>query len=129
MDKEYDLARLYTSRSVNRLRVLAAILPACVFYLTYKDKEDITRTETFYINLSLIHAGISILTMNSALLYRIGIYTTSFQVLAIPELLKGVSDKYRKTITIGFLAMRFVMWFYELSISHRLVPFQFIWSR
>ena len=129
MDKEYDLARLYTSRSVNRLRVIAAILPACVFYLVYKDKEDITRTETFYMNLSLIHAGTCILTMNSALLYRIGTYTTPFQAIVIPELLKGISDKYRKIITAGILTMRFAMWCYELSINRSLSPFQFIWNR
>ena len=129
MDKEYNPARLYTSRSVNRLRVIAAILPTCFFYLFYKDKEDITRTETFYINLSLIHAEMSILTMNSALLYRIGIYTTPFQALTIPELLKGVPDKNRKTITVGIMTMQFVMWFYELFISHTLVPFRFIWDR
>ena len=129
MDKEYNLARLYTSRSVNRLRVIAAILPACIFYLAYKDKEDITSTEVFYTNLSLIHAGICVLTMNSALLYRIGIYTTPFQAIAIPELLKGISDKYKKIITGGILTMRFVMWCYELSINRSLVPFQFIWNR
>ena len=129
MDKDYNPIGGYTAHAVNRLRVIAAAIPSLLFYYVYKDKDDITDAEIFYVNITLIHAGICILTMNSALLYRLGSYTMSFQVLAITELLKGISDNNKKLITAGILTIYFIMWCYELSHSSSLIPFRFIWNR
>ena len=129
MGKDYNPLGGYTSHAVNRLRVMAACVPAVAFYVEYRDYDEVTKEETFYINISIFHAAIRVATMNSALLYRIGIYTTLFQVLAITELLKGVSSVNRRIITLGIVIMQYIMWWYEISGSSNLIPFQFIWNR
>ena len=128
MDKNYNPMGGYTSHRVNRLRVLSACIPAVVFLIEYMGKRK-TEMEAFFLNITIVYAAFCIFTMNSALLYRISSYITPFMLIAIPELLKGVSDNNRKVLNWGFSGMYFVMWWYEISISADLNNFQFIWNR
>ena len=128
MNTTYSLDERYAATAVNRIRVFSACIPAVIFITAYLGKE-ITELETLYLNITILHAVFCVSTMNSALLYRIGIYTAPFQALAIPQLLKGLSDNYRKLITAGFLIMYIGMWWYELFTYSSLNNFQWIWQR
>ena len=127
-ESDYSMDNAYASHAVNTLRVLAASAPAAVFLVLYW-RQDRTPRETFFLNLTVIHAAIRIATMSSALLYRIGIYTTLFQVIAIPELLKGLPPKTKKSITFVMIPLFAYFWWYEVSKSYYLNNFQWIWSR
>ena len=128
MEKQYSLNNGYTSHQVNIIRVVAACIPAIIFLVLYWG-EELSDSETFYLNLLIVHAAIRLFTMNSALLYRVGIYTTAFAVIAIAELLEGLHDSNRKIVTAGILAMYFGMWWYELAGTSSLNHFQWIWQR
>ncbi len=128
MEKQYSLNNGYTSHQVNIIRVVAACIPAIIFLVLYWG-EELSDSETFYLNLLIVHAAIRLFTMNSALLYRVGIYTTAFAVIAIAELLEGLHDSNRKIVTAGILAMYFGMWWYELAGTSSLNYFQWIWQR
>lgn len=128
MDKEYSLEIAYTSRAVNRLRVLATFVPVFIFSYAYYDKK---RTEpiVFSLNIIIFRAALSVLAMNSALLYRINIYTSLFAPLAITQLLEGISEKNKKIIELLLISMYFVMWSYELYKAGSMNHFQWIWER
>lgn len=128
MDKQYSLSNGYTSHRVNAIRIAAACIPAVIFLVLYWG-EELSKTETFYLNILIIHAAIRLFTMNSALLYRISIYTTAFAILAIAGLLDGLTDSNKKVITAGLIAMHLGMWWYELSSTATLNHFQWIWQR
>ena len=128
MNDNYTLNDEYTSTIVNRLRILAACVPSIVFLYAYRGIEK-NESTTFALNIIILRTALSVLAMNSALLYRITIYMSLFAPLAISELLKGLSEKNRNVITGGLVIMYLVMWLYELHNSSSLTPFQWIWSR
>ena len=128
MEKDYSLENAYVSTEVNRLRVIASCLPTVVFLFAYWGQEPDENT-TFHLNLSIIHSAICVFTMNSAVLYRIGIYSIIFQTIAIPELLKGISEKNRRIITAGIVIMFVGMWWYEIFSYGSLNHFQWIWQK
>ena len=127
-ETEYTFNDVYASRVVNILRVLASCAPALVFYIllwnTHKDEQTV-----FYLNLLIIHAAFCIATMNSALLYRISIYTTLFQIISIPELLKRIQPSSRRVITLVMIPLYAFFWWYDVYGSLSLNHFQWIWQR
>ena len=127
-ESDYSLKDEYAAHAVNTLRVLAACAPAVVFVVLLWNKRKDEQI-TFYLNLLVLHAAFRVATMNSALLYRIGIYTTLFQVLAIPELLKRVSPSLRKTITTAMIPLYAFFWWCEIHGSSNLSNFRWIWER
>lgn len=126
-ESDYSLKDEYAAHAVNTLRVLAACAPAVVFVVLLWNKRKDEQI-TFYLNLLVLHAAFCVATMNSALLYRIGIYTTLFQVLAIPELLKRVNPTTRKAVTAAMVPLFAIFWWYEISHGEPVV-FRFIWER
>lgn len=128
MDAEYSLEDVYTSTSVNRLRILSTCVPPAVFLYEYSGN-DKNEAITFSLNIIILRAALSVLAMNSALLYRINIYMSFFAPLAISELLKGVHEKNRRVVMYGLVGMHLVMWLYEIYISSSLNQFQWIWDR
>ena len=128
MEKEYSMGNAYTSTAVNRLRILAACAPAVVFVYAYYDKAK-SEAVTFALNITIIRATIAVLAMNSALLYRIEIYTSLFAPLAISELMEGISEKNRKTLKWIMAILYIVMWWYEIYKTGSLNHFQWIWER
>lgn len=123
MDKEYSLDNGYSSHSVNIIRIFVAVTPPLVFIPAWWGKSD--SEHDFYQNILIMFACIRIMTMYSALLYRIGIYTTLFEMMAIPKLLDGFAEKNRKLITIAIVVLFCVYWLYEV----RGTQFNWIWSR
>ena len=98
LDNSITGDELYWSTQVNRLRPLVRIVQAGFFLYVYRDVEK-TDTVCFYLNILLVSAVISIVTMNSAALARMSIYMGPFTVIAIVELLKVFSDINRGLIT------------------------------
>lgn len=128
MDAHYSLDDAYTSTVVNRLRILAACVPTVVFWGLYYG-ENTSEAEKFSLNIVALRSAISILAMNSALLYRINIYTSFFTTIAITELLKGLSEKNKRIVTFVLVIMYLVMWWYEIYNSRSMNPFRWIWER
>lgn len=128
MDKAYSEDNAYTSTLVNRLRVLSSCVPAIIFMLEYRNVK-FTKIQMFHMNTVIVHAAIRIVTMNSALLYRIGIYTDPFMAIAIPEMLKGIPIRNRRIYTFLIAIMYLLMWWYELSHGSSLSTFRWIWQR
>lgn len=128
MGGQYEAANEYMMHRVNAIRIAAACVPAVVFLILYWGKE-LSETEELHLNSLIVYAVIRILTMSSALLYRVGIYTTLFAVIAITELSEGLTDNNKKIVRTGLILMYFLMWWYELYSSESLNPFYWIWQR
>lgn len=128
MEKQYSPDGGYASQQVNILRIIVECIPVIVFLFMYWG-EELSESETFHMNLLIIHASLRVLTMNSALLYRTGIYTTLFAAMAIINLLDGLTDGNRRIIMSGITGLYFCLWWYDLSISSNLNSFHWIWER
>ena len=116
----------YWSTEVNRLRVLAHVVPAAFFLFVCRNKEK-TPELSFYLNLLIVGAVVSVVTMNSAALSRMNMYMTPFMIIAIVELFKMVDSKYTKLLTIATVLLYGIMEWYECQGSPTLNNFQLEW--
>ena len=128
MEKQYSRDSGYVTQQVNILRIAVECIPLIVFLIMYWG-EELSESETFSLNLLIIHVSLRVLTMNSALLYRSGIYTTLFAAMAIINLQDGLTDGNRKIIVNVITALYFCLWWYDLSTSSSLNSFHWIWER
>lgn len=117
----------YLTNSVNILRVLVAIAPAAFFLFAYQGK-NITKEQKFWFNMLIINGIIMFATSNSTYLARMGIYTAPFSAIAIPELIKGLSQKDRKFVTVTMLLLFAAFWWYEISNSLFLNDYRFMFG-
>lgn len=127
LDKDYDMTNTYINTSVNILRVLVGISPAIYFGFSLWNKKKTSITE-FYLNLLFIHAMINLVTLNSAYLARLTIYTSPFAVISISELSKFIDIKYRRITMVSIILLYFLFWIYEMYNSDSLRIFRFIWQ-
>ncbi len=104
LDNSITGDELYWSTQVNRLRPLVRIVQAGFFLYVYRDIEK-TDTVSFYLNIMIVSAVISVVTMNSAALARMSIYMGPFTVIALVELLKVFSDANRGLITVLIIVL------------------------
>lgn len=128
LDNEYQLSNDYITNSVNILRVLAAVAPSVLFLIMYYGK-NLTDYQNLCINLLIMNAVIWVSTSNSTYLARAGIYTAPFLIIAIPELLKGLTRKNRITITLIIILAYVYFWWYEVSNGSTLNNFQFVFVK
>ena len=128
MEKQYSRDSGYVTQQVNILRIAVECIPLIIFLIMYWG-EELSESETFSLNLLIIHVSLRVLTMNSALLYRSGIYTTLFAAMAIINLQDGLTDGNRKIIVNVITALYFCLWWYDLSASSSLNSFHWIWER
>ena len=126
-ESNYSLEDEYSNHVVNTLRVLSACTPAVCFSILYWNKKKGPR-DNVYLYFLLIHAAIRVATMRSALLYRVGIYTSLFQTIAIPELVKQLNPTIRRLITFFMVSLLAIQWWYELFHGGQ-TTFQWIWNR
>ena len=127
LDKKYDMTNTYNTTSVNVFRILVGVAPAFYFGFSLRSKEK-TETEEFFLNLLMIHAMVNVITLNSAYLARVSIYTAPFVVISISELSKTINIKYRKVTMVGIIFLYFIFWLYQLYSSDSLRDFTFIWQ-
>lgn len=127
LDKKYDMTNTYNTTSVNVFRILVGVAPAFYFGFSLRSKEK-TEIEEFFLNLLMIHAMVNVITLNSAYLARVSIYTAPFVVISISELSKTINIKYRKVTMVGIIFLYFIFWLYQLYSSDSLRDFTFIWQ-
>lgn len=115
----------YAMHQVNIIRVFVALLPTVFFVVT-----NINRRRNEHINMCLnlliLNTCAGIVTMNSAFLYRITIYTGVFKLIAMPELLKLYDRDKRKILTWLMIILFGIMWWYE---NKDIGTFMFVWDR
>ena len=116
----------YLTNSVNILRVLVALAPAVLFLFIYW-KREMTSEQRVWLNLLILNGIMMVSTSNSTYLARMGIYTTPFTAIGIPELLKEVSPRNRRIIKLVILILYCAFWLYDIYKSPSLRNFRFIW--
>lgn len=112
LDNSVTGEEAYWSTQVNRLRPIIRIVQAGFFLYVYRNEEK-TNTVSFYLNILLVSAVISIVTMNSAALARMSMYMGPFTVIAIVELLKIFPDSNRKIITFLIVILYWIVEYVE----------------
>lgn len=124
----------YANRSVNIFRTIVAVAPALYYLLiTIGSKRD--KTQEFYINVLIIHATVMVITSQSALLGRFGIYTAPFCVLAIAELNKleatriRFSSGYSISTGVVICLLFFAYWIYDIAIDVTVNHYLWVWNR
>ncbi len=118
----------YTTRSVNRVRVIVQCVPLVIPVLLGLNKINEDIETRFFVNVSLFNAAVSIAAMNSAYFSRFNIYTSIFLVLMYPCVLKKMRRNNRIILTALMLIFYFVYWHYETSKSWDMNNFQWIFS-
>ncbi len=129
LGNDIDIENLdeYTFKQVNRLRVLANSAPAFVFlYYIFIKKISFN---LFYINIMLLNMMISIITMNSPYLARMGIYIRPFMTIAIAECFERIPKHSRKKIEPLIIFLYLGMFLYEVCVSAHLKNYQWIWNK
>lgn len=127
LDKSLSGDYEYFYRSVNIFRVLVGCTPAAYFFIQYGGNK-MTKLEEFNLNILLIHAALNIVTLNSAYLARICLYTEPFVALSIPELLKYLSENKRRSISLLIGFSYFIFWCYTIFSSDSLRVFKWVWQ-
>lgn len=127
LDKQSSFTNAYATHAINILRVFVSIAPLVLFIPPWLGKTD--KEHDFYINILVMSSSLNIMTMNSALLNRIYIYTILLQAMAIPKLLDVFMDKTKRTIVICMLILYGIFWLYELWNSTSLNNFMWIWQQ
>lgn len=124
LDHVYGTAAYYT-QFVNILRVLVGVLPA--IYLTiefWKERHDEQISYNLYF--ILLHGFINIITINSAYLARLTIYTAPFAAIGMAELFNRLAKRRGKLIVSMIMFFFLLFWLYELFHSSSLNPYRFI---
>lgn len=114
----------YGVRAVNIFRILVAVTPS-IFYLVLYRNKPIDQNAAFFINLTIMHAVVMVLGSRSAYIARVGIYTSPFMALAIPELNKGIEDpNTRRMLNLILIILYGIYFLYEISNSGSLNPYK-----
>ena len=117
----------YWSTQVNRLRPLIRMAPSLFFIYEYRDEVK-TREINFYLNILIFEAVVGIITMNSAGIARISLYTFPFSVIAIAELLKGLKIEKRGLISSVIVLLYWgVAWFECKGTTFTFAQLRWFW--
>lgn len=117
----------YIANDINPLRVVIYCAPATYYLIKYWNREK-TKLQTLCLNFVIIHAVMMIAASGSAMLGRMGMYTSTLCLIAIPELNRGLSGETRKIMKWVILAFYGLAWLYGIYGSSHLNNFQFIWQ-
>ena len=109
---------LYAQHGVNVFRVLVAWAPAilCLFPTSIMHTED--PTDNILINTVFLAAAIQTISMNSAYLSRVCIYTNCAELLAIPMILKYQTANNYKVLKALIYFLYFFYWLNEATGSY-----------
>lgn len=115
----------YATNSVNLIRILVAWIPILIYRLFYQSNIS-EKNFFFYINLTLINAVLASVTKDSALLFRMGIYTQIFLTISWPMIINRFPAS-RKIFYSTMLLLVYFIWFtYETDLS---TNFDWIFNR
>lgn len=118
----------YFARSINPLRIAAAIAPIFVF-LFLSNHEQLSKREYFYVNMIFINAAILIAAANSTYLARFGIYTGIYSCIGIPAIINMRSFNVRMLAYLGVLSAYAIFWYFETINNVNLLHFRTLWER
>ncbi|MEI6603055.1 MAG: EpsG family protein [Clostridia bacterium] len=115
----------YFTRQINPIRVIVNFIPF-FFCLFVRNREAFFEENKFYINMALINGILVIITMYSAYLNRITLFTSIFAILLLPKAIATLDVKNRNLITVIMLLLYFIFWYVEINTSGNLLPYNFI---
>lgn len=121
MDNNVTGNEAYWSTAVNILRPLSKVIIAGLYLYIYSDKKK-TDATNFYLNITILSAVIAVITMKSAALSRMSMYTAPLSVMANVELLKGVSDRNVEMVEYAVVFFYWVFAWFECH--HALFTFR-----
>ena len=130
LNKDYETAAMggYDFREVNRLRVLAQMVPAILFLIMHLFSTREFGFMNCSLNILTLNAAIAIAAMNSPYLSRFNMFIQPFMLLAYSDLFKKFSPGIRKIIIAVMILLYAVMQLYECHKSYALNRFQWIWN-
>lgn len=113
---------IYTCMLLLKIMCLLAVLS-----LNYKREEN---KELYRLSiLSIIGAGISIMTTKVFIVWRLGYYFDVFLIILIPKLLKRFEFKSRIPVNIIFYGWGVMYYFFLLFTNNSgCIPYRFFWS-
>jgi len=117
----------YFDRNVNLLRVIIRIIPIFIFVL-FTDKTKLSSNDELYVKILIFNAFLSVITMGSALLFRITIYSNAFSILAYPSILNNRDKKLNLMLKYFTLIFFFLYWYIEVYNSPDLNPFKWVFN-
>lgn len=127
IQKPINFEEKYFTTSVNLLRVAVAVAPCILIPFL---KKEMNEKLTLSTNLVLLNAVLMCITSNSAYLARVGIYSTAFLCLALPQLLYNLRVRKESIpgLKLTMLACYAVFWMYGILHSAGLYPYQTIFN-
>lgn len=120
-----------TDDGVNIFRVLVAAVPVVIckgFYERLIAKAEEPRLFKWLVNLSTINLMILILATRSTVMARFGMYTSVYNVLLIPYLLRMIVKDQRKIATVIIMVLFFVYMFMLLPTESNLLPYRTVFG-
>ena len=105
----------YILNAINPLRIAVAWVPVA-FFLVFMKYYDIKQEQfRFYMNMSILNACLMTTAMNSAYLGRVGSYTSAYNALVWPLLLKPIKKESRGIFIFVMLICYMLYWLTEMS--------------
>lgn len=123
-----DMLTEYDLREINPLRVAVQFAPLLLIFIV-DDIKDFLHKEKFFVNMLIVNATLTLITMNSAYLNRIALFTKLFCIIGIPKLFSRLKYKPVSYIIV-FLAfvLYFLFWRTETTQNTFLVDFYWIFG-
>lgn len=120
-----------TDDGVNILRVLVAAVPVVLcrgFYNRMITKAEEPRLFRWLVNFSTINLMILILATRSTVMARFGMYTSVYNVLLIPYLLRLIVREQRKVAMVIIMVLFFAYMFMLLPTESNLLPYRTVFG-
>lgn len=125
-EKTVSLEYSYYAQSVNVFRVAVAVAPCCLIPLI--GKEGLEKCG-MSVNCVIFNAALMCITANSAFLARIGIYSTGFLCIALPDLLDHLRIRNAFVLKTVVYVCYFAYWIASIFLTANLYPYRSIFSR
>lgn len=124
---ELNTELAYIQNGISPLRIAVAWTPV-LFFIVFRNRyyeED--ERESFYFNMSLLHAVLMTVAINSTYLGRVGIYTGVYNTITWPMLLERCNTGTRRMLTLLMVVFYFIYWRTEAS-NQWLSTFRWVFS-
>ena len=118
----------YLTNEVSLFRIIINVAPAVVFLILYQNK-SITVEQRLWLNMLILNAIMMIATSNSTYFARMAVYTVPFSIIAIPELIKGITRFDKKLVTAIFLIVFALVCLRDIAESDALNNFQWTFGK
>lgn len=125
-EKDVNLEYTYYVQSVNIFRVAVAVAPCVLLPMIRKDSFEKC---SISINIVVFNAALMCITANSAFLARIGMYSTGFLCIALPDILEHLRIRNSFFVKTAVYVCYFLYWIASIYLTANLYPYQSIFSR